>query len=177
MEQHGSVASGGAVTGITRGYRRKVRRRARCGTVLLAACLVAVAASEARSAACFSAPEIEADQALRYVTRLMVVGDACRSPAYSKFLERNGETVSRYRDEMVRHFQRSGDGGAGFDRYVTALANDEGRAIGGQSAAALCTAAESDMLAAADLLGPGDLRRLARARAAAQQAAYRRCRG
>ena len=162
------------MTGITRGCRVKAGRRARCGAVLLAACFIA-AAGEARSAGCFSPAEIEADQALHYVTRLMVVGDACRSATYSRFLERNSEAVALYRDAMERHFQRSGDGSAGFDRYVTGLANDEGRAIGRQSAAVLCTAAASDMLAAADLLGPGDLRRLARARAAAQQTQYRRC--
>jgi hypothetical protein len=125
--------------------------------------------------ACFSASEIEADQALRYVTRVMVVGDTCRSPVYTHFIQRNSQPVASYRDEMARHFQRGGDSGVGFDRYVTNLANDESRAIGGQNSAALCAGAESDFLAAADLLGPADLRRLARARAAADQTTYRRC--
>lgn len=161
------------MTGITR-----QARQAGGGVALLCAVLLSLGAAGAAewNTACFSASEIEADQALRYVTRVMVVGDTCRSPVYPRFIQRNGQSVASYRDEMARHFKRGGDSGVGFDRYVTGLANDESRAIGGQSSAVLCAGAESDFLAAADLLGPADLHRLARARAAAGEAAYRRCR-
>jgi hypothetical protein len=174
---HGIAREGLPVTAVTRERRRQALRRTSGGLALAWASLLSLGAAAAGqwSATCFSASEIEADQALRYVTRVMVVGDTCRSPVYSRFLQRNGQSVASYRDEMARHFQRGGDSGVGFDRYVTNLANDESRAIGGQNAAVLCSGAESDFLAAADLLGPADLRRLARARAAADQTTYRRC--
>src|SRR5690242_12751786 len=100
--------------------------------VLLAAALVAAASFTAASAAdrnCFSAADIEAEQALQFQTDLMVISSACRDTVYGEFRARNKDVIIRYQNAMIDHFRRTGarNPKSAYDSWQTGLANEAAR--------------------------------------------------
>src|SRR5438445_13521245 len=98
--------------------------------VALAAALLAAASFQGASAAdkqCYSAADIEAEQAILFQTNLMVLSSACKDPlpAYGEFRLRNKDAIIRYQNAMRDHFGRTGSRRAQseFDRWNTSLAN------------------------------------------------------
>jgi hypothetical protein len=99
---------------------------------IFAAALAAAASCVTASAAernCFTAPDIEAEQALLFQTNLMVVSSACRDTIYGEFRARNKDMILRYQNAMIEHFRRTGarNPKSAFDSWQTSLANEAAR--------------------------------------------------
>lgn len=62
----------------------------------------------------------EAEQAIRYMTDLMVASSACGNTTYREFALRNRETIIRYQKTMIARMR----GKEAFDRWNTSLANE-----------------------------------------------------
>lgn len=114
------------------------------------AVIFAGSVSVAQAATCYRSDEIEADQAVRFQTQLMVVSDSCGSPSYSEFTHRNASTLAAYQQKMIGYFRRVSGRGAdsAFDRFITALANQMALDAGKETVSSLCTHS-------ADLLSKG----------------------
>src|SRR5579859_7279152 len=67
-----------------------------------------VMSSVALAAPCFLPTEIEADQAIRLRTTLMIIGAQCKDPTYARFLERNNDTLAAYEQLLSERFERDG---------------------------------------------------------------------
>ena len=122
------------------------------------------AASKAKNS-CVSPSAIEAEQAIRYVTDLMIVSSACQdigdaTAIYGGFRVRNRDAIVAYQKALIARFH----GNAGFDRWNTSLANAAASKQGGN--VQLCQQAEPLLKQASGL----DLKGF-RAYAAAQAAA------
>src|SRR6266446_10979627 len=99
---------------------------------LVAAAFVAAASFTTASAAdrnCFSAADIEAEQAIQFQTDLMVISSACRDTVYGEFRARNKEVIIRYQNAMIDHFRRTGarNPKSAYDSWQTSLANQAAR--------------------------------------------------
>ncbi len=99
--------------------------------VVLAAALLATASLGTASAAdrnCYSAADIEAEQAILFQTDLMVTSSACRDTVYGEFRSRNKDVIIRYQNAMIDHFRRTGarNPKSAFDAWQTSLANEAG---------------------------------------------------
>ena len=97
--------------------------------IVLAAALFAAASSQGASAAdrqCYSAADIEAEQAILFQTNLMVISSACKDTVYGEFRARNQAAIIQYQKAMIDHFRRTGSRNAqsDFDRWNTSLANE-----------------------------------------------------
>ena len=97
--------------------------------IVLAAALFAAASSQGVSAAdrqCYSAADIEAEQAILFQTNVMVISSACKDTVYGEFRARNSDAIIRYQKAMIEHFRRTGSRNAqsDFDRWNTSLANE-----------------------------------------------------
>lgn len=68
---------------------------------------------------CRAASPTEAEQAIRYITDLMVASAACKNTVYSEFVLRNRSAVIHYQHAMIVHLH----GTKAFDRWNTRLAN------------------------------------------------------
>jgi hypothetical protein len=114
------------------------------------AVIFAGSVSVAQAATCYRAEEIEADQAVRFQTELMVVSDSCGSESYTQFTHRNASTLAAYQQKMIGYFRRASGRGAdsAFDRFITSLANQMALNAGKETISALCTRS-------ADLLSKG----------------------
>jgi hypothetical protein len=100
--------------------------------IVLAAAIVAAASSSAAFSAeknCYSAADIEAEQAILFQTDLMVISSACRDTVYGEFRFRNKDAIIRYQNAMIEHFRRTGarNPKSAFDTWQTSLANDASR--------------------------------------------------
>jgi len=140
--------------------------------------LLSYAAGADAAQVCYLATEVEADQAVQFQTELMVLSNACKTPVYTKFTQRNRSAIVSYQNELIEHFRRTGERHAEtvFETYLTHLANESALRANEQPPADLCAHA-ADWLRAADITGPDEFRRLAASRAAASSPAYRRCGG
>ena len=97
--------------------------------VVLAAALFTAASSQGVSAAdrqCYSAADVEAEQAILFQTNLMVISSACKDTVYGEFRARNQAAIIQYQKAMIDHFRRTGSRNAQseFDRWNTSLANE-----------------------------------------------------
>src|SRR5215211_4399215 len=70
-------------------------------------------------APCYTQSAIEAEQAIRYITEVMVASSACQNATYAEFRLRNRDAIVAYQNAMISHFR----GAPAFDRWNTALAN------------------------------------------------------
>ena len=100
--------------------------------IVLAAALLAAASAQGVSAAdrqCYSAADIEAEQAILFQTNLMVISSACRDTVYGEFRARNTSAILRYQNAMIDHFRRTGarNPRSAFDTWQTSLANEAAR--------------------------------------------------
>ena len=96
---------------------------------VIAAALLALAWTLPAAAAgrgCTSAKDAEAQQALLFLTNLMVVSSACQqNDTYAEFRLRNQYAIVAYQKEMIEHFRRAGyrRPQSAFDSWNTSLAN------------------------------------------------------
>jgi hypothetical protein len=110
---------------------------------ILAAAIFAAASLQGASAAdrhCYSAADLEAEQAIVFQTNLMVISSACRDTVYGEFRARNKDAIIRYQRIMIAHFRREGARNAQgeFDSWNTSLANQLSLQQGAQSTAVIC---------------------------------------
>jgi hypothetical protein len=142
------------------------------------AVIFAGSVSVAQAATCYRSDEIEADQAVRFQTQLMVLSDSCDSSSYTEFTHRNARTLAAYQQTMIGYFRRiSGHGADGaFDKFITALANKTALEVGKEPIASLCTQS-ADFLSKAGAFDKEDFVHYVTAQAAAQRANYLSCKG
>lgn len=147
---------------------------------MIAAALLVLAWGQPAAAAahrhCYSPGDMEAEQGLLFLTRLMVVSSACHADTvYGAFRLRNRRVIIAYQRTMIGHFRRDGYRRAKrqFDTWNTRLANQISLRQGAMSTAQVCQQAAA-LLKTAGTLGPTGFRRYAAAQAA--HASYPRCR-
>jgi hypothetical protein len=124
--------------------------------VVLAAALFVAASAPGVSAAdkqCYSAADVEAEQAILFQTNLMVISSGCRDTVYGEFRARNSDAIIRYQKAMIDHFRRAGSRNAQseFDRWNTSLANEISLKQGALPMAQVCQGA-AEMLKLASTL-------------------------
>ncbi|HZU89851.1 MAG TPA: hypothetical protein VE993_11390 [Stellaceae bacterium] len=147
---------------------------------VIAAALLAVAWALPASAAgrgCYSAKDLEAEQALLFLTNLMVVSSACQqNDAYAEFRLRNQYAIIAYQKAMIAHFRRAGfrRPQSEFDRWNTSLANQISLHDGAVPIAQVCQQA-AGMLKLASTLDPVGFRRYAAAQAQSAVLTHPRC--
>lgn len=129
--------------------------------------LSTVADATAATQQCLKPADIEAEQAIRFQTELMVVSDTCGAQTYTRFTRRNRAVLVEYQQQMIERFRRDGSARAEarFDSYLTRLANQISLRAGAQPVAALCRDSAS-LLATADTLDNEKFRRYIADRAA-----------
>ena len=149
--------------------------------VALAAALLAAASFQGASAAdkqCYSAADVEAEQAILFQTNLMVLSSACKDtlPAYGEFRLRNKDAIIRYQNAMRDHFRRTGSRNAQseFDRWNTSLANQISLKQGAVPPAQVCQQA-TEMLKLASTLDPKGFRDYAVTKATSAADSHPRC--
>jgi hypothetical protein len=149
--------------------------------MILAAAFFAAASVQGVSAAdrqCYSAADIEAEQALLFQTHLMVLSSACKDmlPAYGEFRLRNREAIIRYQNAMREHFRRAGSRNAQseFDRWNTSLANEISLKQVGLPPAQVCQQA-TELLKLASTLDAKGFRDYAVAKATSTANSHPRC--
>jgi hypothetical protein len=144
---------------------------------IVAALVGSAAAALAATPQCLSPDDIEAEQAIRYQTELMVLSDTCGAQTYTHFARRNRDALVDYQHQVIERFRRSGTphAEARFDSYMTKLANEVSLRAGRQPLAAMCQEAVP-FLAKADQLGRDEFRRLIAEQAAQHRSEYRSCR-
>src|SRR5579885_620404 len=139
-------------------------------------CLIAGSAQAASHQACYSPPDIEAEQAVRFQTQLMVLSDLCRDPSYTNFSQRVHDALSAYQRQLVDHFRRTGAGAAerALDTFMTRLANEFSLASGRQTLTEVCKGSAAQMIATANSLNSSaDFRHYIAAQAVSSSASYR----
>jgi hypothetical protein len=117
-------------------------------------------AAEKAKSSCVSPSAIEAEQAIRYVTDLMVVSSVCQDTVYAEFRLRNRDVIVGYQKALITRFH----GNAGFDRWNTSLANQAAQKQGGNQQ--ICQQSVS-LLKQASSLDPKGFRAFAASQAAA----------
>ena len=134
--------------------------------VLVAALLAAAAvqpgwaAEKAKAkSSCPPASAREAEQAIRFLTDLMIVSSQCQDTVYAEFRLRNRDAIVGYQKAMITHLH----GNAAFDRWNTSLANQAASKQGGNQQ--LCQQS-APMLQQAKALDPKGFRAYAAAQAA-----------
>ena len=140
---------------------------------VLAAAIFAAASVQGASAAdrhCYSAADLEAEQAIVFQTNLMVISSACRDTVYGEFRARNTAAIIRYQKIMIAHFRSQ----VAFDAWNTSLANEISLQQGVQSTAAICQKA-ADLEKMASTLDSKGLHDYAVAQAASPAATHPRC--
>ncbi len=142
------------------------------GVIVLGTVSAAQAATQ-----CYRSEEIEADQAVQFQTKLMVLSDSCGSQVYSQFTRKNGSVLASYQQKMVGYFRRAEAGkkaDAAFDRFITALANQEALRVGKEPVAAVCDRS-AGFLTQASGFGNEEFRKYVSQQAVEQKASYQSC--
>lgn len=137
-----------------------------------------VGPAAAATATCFQPADIEAEQAIRYQTELMVISDTCGSDSYRDFTIRNREAIIFYQKQLMDRFRRAGARSprASLDSYLTEMANQRSLAAGREQTQAVCGRSAA-LLAEAKKLSGEQLRRHIATLAAENGKGYRRCAG
>jgi hypothetical protein len=149
----------------------------RKAVVLAAACVAAsLQSASAADGSCYSATDLEAEQAIVFQTNLMVVSSACRDEVYGLFRARNKDAIIRYQKIMINHFRREGfrNAQSRFDSWNTSLANEIALKQGATPTAVVCQKA-ADMLKMAGALDTKGLHDYAVAQAASPAETHPRC--
>ena len=146
----------------------------RLGVVIAAMCaataLQPVSAAERTRGDCYTQSAIEAEQAIRFLTDVMVVSTTCQDTVYAEFRLRNRDPILAYQKAMIAHFH----GNPGFDRWNTTLANQAAQKRAGTPSVQVCQQA-ADLLKQAGALDPPKFRAFAAAQAAAAGPQYPKC--
>lgn len=128
-------------------------------------------AADAR-APCYTQSAIEAEQAIRYLTDVMVASSACQNTTYAEFRLRNKDTIIAYQKAMISHFR----GESAFDRWNTALANIAAQKQANVNLGVFCQQSEA-LMKQAKALDPNAFRAYAAAQANAAASQYAKCGG
>lgn len=120
---------------------------------------------------CFSPAAMEADQAIRYLTDLMVVSSACQNTVYVEFRARNQVAIRDYQHAMIEHFHST----KRFDDWNTVIANELSMKHNGTPTGVMCQQ-EAPMFQRAAALNLASFRAYAAGLATAASAQYERCR-
>jgi hypothetical protein len=147
--------------------------------LVLAAALLAAGSMQGVSAAdkqCYSAADVEAEQAILLQTNVMVISSACKDTVYGEFRARNKDAIIRYQKAMIDHFRRAGSRNAQseFDRWNTSLANRIALEQGEHSMAQVCQQA-SEVMKLASTLDAKGLHDYAVAKATSAADSHPRC--
>jgi hypothetical protein len=147
--------------------------------MVLAAALFAAASAHGVSAAdkqCYSAVDVEAEQAILFQTNVMVISSACKDTIYGEFRARNKDAIIRYQKAMIDHFRRAGSRNAqsDFDRWSTSLANEIALKQGALPMAQVCQQT-SEMMKLASTLDAKGLHDYAVAKATSAADSHPRC--
>ena len=138
-------------------------------TLIAVACLQPAAAAEKKAttqsshSSCPSAAAAEAEQAIRFMTDVMVVSSACQDTVYAEFRLRNREPILAYQKALIAKFH----GTKGFDTWETSLANAAAQKHTGLPTAEICQK-DAELLKTAQGLDPAGFRRYAQTQAQAQ---------
>jgi hypothetical protein len=142
--------------------------------VVVAALAVALVQQPMRVASaagqCYSPAAIEAEEAIRFVTDLMVASTACRDTTYGMFQQRNSVAIIAYQKAMIAHFHST----AGFDAWHTSLANQASLKDAGLNPTQACQQA-ADLMKTASTLDVKGFRAYAANLAANASARYTKC--
>ena len=122
------------------------------------------------SSPCYTQPAIEAEQAIRYLTDVMVASSACRNTTYAEFRLRNKDAIIAYQNAMISHFR----GAPAFDRWNTALANYAAQKQAAVNLGVFCQQSEA-LMQQAKALDPAAFRAFVASQAAAAGAQYAKC--
>lgn len=144
-----------------------MKRAAVVAALIAAAMLQPGMAAERKKAAhsaCPSAAAAEAEQAIRFMTDVMVVSSACQDTIYAEFRLRNQEAIRAYQKTMIAHFH----GNKGFDAWNTTLANQASQKHTGLPTAEICQK-DAELLKTAQGLDPAGFRHYAQVQAASMQ--------
>ena len=138
--------------------------------------MVGVVAGAQAAPQCYRVNEIEADQAVRYQAKLMVLSDSCRSNSYSQFVTRNAEALSFYQRQLIGFFRRheAARPEDAFDKFLTRIANQIALAAGQEPLASLCPRS-ADFLTQAVSFGKDEFRSYVAAQAVIERHSYRTC--
>jgi len=141
-------------------------------------CFVALSAQAATvRGGCYSSADIEADQAVRFQTQLMVVSDICRDPSYNNFSQRIRGALAAYQRQLVDHYKRAGKGPAErvFDSFMTRLANEVSLASGHQTVPEVCQGAAPLIATANGLATSADFRKYIASQTVSLRGGYLTC--
>ncbi len=138
--------------------------------------ILGVVATAQAAPQCYRSDEIEADQAIRYQAKLMVLSDSCHSNSYSQFVTRNAEVLSSYQQRLIGFFRRheAHSPEDAFDRFLTRVANQIALSAGEEPLASLCPRS-ADFLTQAISFGKDEFRSYVAAQAAIERHSYRSC--
>jgi hypothetical protein len=144
-------------------------------TIVVAAFLAAAAqqpgwAASKSSANCYTQNAIEAEQAIRFMTDVMVASSVCQNTTYAEFRLRNRDAIVAYQKALIAHFR----GNAGFDRWNTSLANAAAEKHGGMPSQQFCDQS-APMFQRASGLDPQSFRAYAASQATASRDHYAVC--
>lgn len=125
---------------------------------------------------CFQPADIEADQAMRFQTELMVLSDTCGGDIYRDFTLHNREQIVVYQHQLIEHYRRTGARRpqASLDSFLTRIANELALQDGRETRQAVC-GRSADFLAQAAALDKEQFRQRAAELAAENRSGYRRC--
>src|SRR3954452_4794580 len=124
------------------------------------------------SSPCYTQSAIEAEQAIRYITEVMVASSACQNTTYAEFRLRNRDAIVAYQKAMISHFR----GESAFDRWNTALANYAAQKQAAVNLGVFCPQAHT-LMKQAKALDPTAFRAYAASQAATAGAQYAKCGG
>ena len=124
------------------------------------------------SSPCYSQTAIEAEQAIRYITDVMVASSACQNTTYAEFRLRNRDAIVAYQKALISHFH----GEPAFDRWNTALANIAAQKQASVNPGVFCQQSET-LMKHAKALDSTAFRAYAASQAAAAAAQYAKCGG
>lgn len=121
-------------------------------------------------APCYTQSAIEAEQAIRYLTDVMVASSACQNTTYAEFRLRNRDTIVAYQKALISHFH----GEPAFDRWNTALANAAAQKQGAVNLGVFCQQSDA-LMKHAKALDPTAFRAFAASQATTIGAQYAKC--
>lgn len=126
--------------------------------VLVAAAMVQPASAAEKKHAAKACPPavVEAEQAIRFMTDVMVVSSACQDTVYAEFRLRNQVPIRAYQKTLITHFR----GNQRFDTWDTSLANQAAQKHTGLPTAEICQK-DAQLLKTAQGLDPEGFRHYA----------------
>lgn len=106
--------------------------------------------------ACYRTGEAEASLAVRFMTELMVINDACQQTVYDGFIQRNFKALAAYHRQALEHYRLSGDHHADdtLDAEVTKIANEAALGVASAPIATFCASKAAYLATANALSGP-----------------------